>query len=829
MAELASQNFGSLLRQLRLDAGLTQEELAQIAGISARSVSDLERDISLRPRKNTVSLLADALELQGSLREAFNAAAQGHVLPGGLAAHGGAATCTLPGDFGPLTGRERELRELTEAGPGGLAGIRAIGGMPGVGKTALAVHAAHMLRYRFPDRQLFIDLHAHTPGQDPTAPEAALAILLTAVGVEPRYLPEDMEARAGLWRDKMSSQRALLVLDNAVGSTQVIPLLPGGASCLVLVTSRRHLGDLPGAVVSIQVDALPPGQAEEMFVRLAPRAAAAPEAAVQELVRLAGGLPLAVSLLARIYARHPAWMLADLVRETSARLLTLAAENDSVAAAFDVSYGSLHSSEQRFFRRLGLHPGITIDAYAAATLAGIPLDEAAALLDVLHGEGLLTEPAYRRYNMHDLIRRYARDLAAADPASDRDQCLEALVDYYQHTAVTAEALLTRQPRTTPAAITSMPTRTVVPDLPDRASALAWARAERTNLLACLDQVTRAGQHARVVALTCAMAALMRQDGPWADAIARHGSAVQAARHLGDRPGLADALSNLGVAQWLTGDHTGAAETLQAALRIYRDLGNRLGQAGALHNLGTVRLLTGNYHGAAELLEAALDTYRDLSNRLGQANALSDLATVRGLIGDYPAAAETLEAALCIYRNLGDRLGEARSLNDLGAVRQQTEDYTGAAEALEAALGIHRSLGNRLGEGYALGNLGAVQRQIGNYQGAAEALEAALDICRGFGDRGGVAEVLNELGTLHRHRGDLDQSEACHRQALALALEINSSMDEANALAGLGRCTLAAGRTADAITNLRQAREIFHRIGAAEAMNVAAELDLLAGT
>jgi tetratricopeptide (TPR) repeat protein len=162
--------------------------------------------------------------------------------------------------------------------------------------------------------------------------------------------------------------------------------------------------------------------------------------------------------------------------------------------------------------------------------------------------------------------------------------------------------------------------------------------------------------------------------------------------------------------------------------------------------------------------------------------------VRGLIGDYPSAVETLEAVLGIYRDLGDRQGEARALNDLGAVRQQTEDYTGATEALEAALGI----------------------------------------CRGFGDRGGAAEVLNEPGTLHRLCGDLDQARAYHQQALDLAREINSSMDEAHALAGLGRCTLTAGRTANAITSLRQAREIFQRIGAAEATNVAAELDLLTG-
>jgi tetratricopeptide (TPR) repeat protein len=787
-------------------------------------------------------------------------------VPGALAVR-----YSLPPDTAAFTGRAGELDLITAAvtdaaGVGGVVAIQAIGGMPGVGKTTLAMHAAHLLRGRFPDRQLFIDLHGHTPGQDPISPEAALAGLLTAVGVDPRYLPGDLAGRAGLWRDKMAGQRVLLVLDNAADSAQVTPLLPGGQGCLVLVTSRRHLGDLPGAVVPVPVDALPPEQAQEMFLRLAPRAATGPVAAVQELVRLAGYLPLAISLLARVYARHPSWTLADLARETRASLLTLAAENETVGAAFEVSYRYLDPDRQRFFRRLGLHPGTTIDAYAAAALAGIPLDEAAGLLDALHGEGLLTETGYRRYGMHDLIRRYAQDRAAADPAADRDQALDRLLDYYQQTAAIADALLALPARTMPTSAALTAPSAVFPNLPDRIRALAWARAERANLLACLDHVTRRGQHARVVALTAAIAALLLQDGPRADAITRHGTAVQAAQHLGDRLGQADALSNLGLARRLTGSYPGAAEALEAALGIYRDLGHRLGQANALTDLGTVRRLTGDQRGAAEALEAALGIYRDLGHRLGQANALNELGAMRQSTGDYRGAAEALEAALVIYRDLGDRLGEGRALIELGAVgrytgdspeavealeaaldifrelgrrvgegnallylgalRRQTGDYGHAAEALEAALGIYRELGNRRGQAGALLYLGALRRQTGDYGGAAEALEAALVICRDLGDRGGTAETLNELGTLHRVRSDLDQAGACHRQALDLAREIDSSWDEACALAGLGRCGLAAGRTADAVVGLRQALEIFEQTGAAEAADVAAELDTL---
>ena len=185
---------------------------------------------------------------------------------------------SLPPDTAGFTGRGRELGQITAAvtsaaGAGGVVAVRAISGMPGAGKTALAVHAAHLLREEFADRQLFVSLHAHTPGHEPVRPEDALAGLLAATGVDPRFLPAGLDERAAMWRDKMAGQRALLVLDNAADSGQVAPLLPGAAGCLVLVTSRRHLGDLPGVVTPVLLDVLPPGEAQEMFTRLAPRAA----------------------------------------------------------------------------------------------------------------------------------------------------------------------------------------------------------------------------------------------------------------------------------------------------------------------------------------------------------------------------------------------------------------------------------------------------------------------------------------------------------------------------------------------------------------------------
>ena len=231
---------------------------------------------------------------------------------------------SLPLDTAAFIGREAELELITaaaaEAAQGrGMVAIRAITGMPGAGKTALAVHAAHLLGGEFPDRQLFADLHGHTPGREPVTPLDGLAGLLAAIGVDPRCVPPDVEGRSAIWRDRMAGQRAVVVLDNAASSEQVTPLLPGTAGCLVLVTSRRHLADLPGKVVAVQAEVLPDDEAVQMITTLAPRAAADEPAAVAELTRLGGSLPLALGLLARVYARHRSWSLADLAAEARAQ------------------------------------------------------------------------------------------------------------------------------------------------------------------------------------------------------------------------------------------------------------------------------------------------------------------------------------------------------------------------------------------------------------------------------------------------------------------------------------------------------------------------------
>ena len=707
---------------------------------------------------------------------------------------------TLPRDVAAFTGRDIELQRLMAAAAeaAGVVTVHTVDGMPGVGKTALVTRAAHLLAGTFPDGQLFVDLHAHTPGLQPADPGEVLAGLLACTGMAPREIPAGLEARAERWRGRLAGKKVLLVLDDAAGHAQVRPLLPGTAGCLVLVTSRRRLIALDGAQ-PLALDTLPPDQAVELFLRLARRTPDGSGAgAVAELARQCGYLPLAIALLAGRLAHHPSWNLTTLTGDFAAardRLAELAAGDrpgdPAVAAAFGMSYRDLPADRQRLFRRLGLHPGSGIDAYATAALADVPLGQARQGLDALYTDHLIDEPAPGRYRLHSLIREYARTLTTRhDPADDRDQAIEQLLDYYQHTAQTADHHLTRHTRPSPPPVTTAPA--AAPDLPDQASALAWMHTERANLLACIGYATTQAQPERIIALTAALAAFLLQEGPWHQAATLHHTAATTARHLGDRRGEAGALHDLGCVRYVTDDYRAATGLLERALALYHDLGSRRGEAGALHELGCVRFVTGDYPAAVGLQERALALYQDLGSRRGEADALRNLGCVRYVTGDYRAATGLLERALTLYQDLGDRRGEADALRNLGRVRYVTGDYRAATGLLERALTLYQDLGDRRGEADALHDLGRVRSMTGDYPAATGLLERALTLYQDLGSRRGEANALRNLGRVRSMTGDYPAATGLLERALTLYQDLGDRRGEADALRNLGRVRYATG-------------------------------------
>ncbi|RDI66999.1 tetratricopeptide repeat protein [Nocardia pseudobrasiliensis] len=734
-------------------------------------------------------------------------------------------TTTLRRDIHTFVGRDAEVQRILDAAqPGRVVSIHTVDGMPGIGKTALVTRAAHLLADRFPDGRFFVELNTHTPGQPLADPADVLATLLTDLGIPPSHIPDSLAARRDLWRDRLSAKRALIVLDDARDHTQIEPLLPSGPGCLALITSRRRLVALDGAR-PLTLGTLDPQGAIELFYRLAHRIPNPEDnAAVAEIVRLCGYLPLAIVLLAGRLAHRPAWTLTGLAEDFAAaqdRLDELDAGQRAVRAAFTASYDDLAPPRRQLFRRLGLHPGPDFDAHAVAALNDIKPTEARHELEALYTDHLIEETTPGRYVLHDLVREYARVLAAADSRGEITAAIERLIDYYRFTAAAADRWLSRRPRPVDNQHAAAESGVTALEFDDETQALAWMRIERANLLACLEY---AADHdpARMVALTEVLAELLEREGPWPFARQLHQRAADAAGRLGDPLGRADALTVLSALQWQAGDYDRAADSLGQALTLFRENGFRSGEANIMHHLGLMRANIGDYERAGELLEQALILFRESGFRVGEANALDFLGGVRRGTGNYEEAAELLGQALVLFREAGYSLGEGNTLTKLAGVLRDSGEYRRAAELLGQALTLFRDTGYRLGEASALGFLGSVRRETGEYEEAADLLRQAAALFREIGHRSYEANVLGNLGLVYRDTGDYRRAVERIQQALALFREIGHRLGEAGNLDSLATVYRRIGDHERAAELSGQAlilfRESGYRLGEADALD-----------
>ncbi|MFD6157982.1 ATP-binding protein [Nocardia sp. NPDC060256] len=734
---------------------------------------------------------------------------------------------SLRRDIPTFVGRDLEVKRIVDAaGPGRVVSIHTIDGMPGVGKTALVTRAAHLLSDRFPDGRFFVELNSHTPGQVPADPIDVLATLLTGLGIAPKHIPDSLEARRDLWRDRVAAKRVLLILDDARDHNQIEPLLPTGPECLTLITSRRRLIALDSAL-PLPLNTLDPDSAIDLFCQLAQRNPYGDDtAAVTEIVRLCGYLPLAIVLLAGRLAHHPVWTLTGLAEEFRAardRLGELDGGQRAVRAALTASYDNLPSGRQRLFRMLGVHPGPDFDAHAVAALNDISLVEARTELDALYTDNLVEETTLGRYRLHDLVREYACALAAAS-SSDGGGARSRLLDYYQRTAAAADRWLTRRPRLADGNNSAAVPGALVREFDDDVHALTWMRTERANLLACVEY-TADHDPARMVDLTEVLTALLEREGSWSSALRLHRRAATAADHLGDRIGHANALTNLGIVQWSTGKPL--VDLIRQALNLYREAGYPVGEADTLAILGGLHRHTGDYGQAADLLWQALTLYRETDHPIGEADTLARLGCIFRDTGDYEQATDLLQQALILFRETGYRLGKADALNMLGSVHRETGDYGQATDVLLPAVALFREIGNPSGEATALGNLGLVRHHIGDHEQAAAHIQHALTLFREIGNPVSEATNLNNLATVRRETGNLEQAASLSRQALNLFRETGFRLGEAEALANLGAVYLAIGDPERAADLSQQALDLFRKIGhrakEAEAANTAKAL------
>ncbi|BBH67938.1 hypothetical protein ACTI_46230 [Actinoplanes sp. OR16] len=397
------------------------EQLSERSGVSARAISDMERERSVAPQRRTVQALAEALELPETDQPAFLAAARaGRPRPTATVPAG---CCALPRPVPDFTGRDRELARLTQvatsAGPAPAAApVVTVSGAAGTGKTTLAVQAAHLLSTGFPGGTLFLDLR----GMDarPAGAPETLARLLSAFGVRDEEIPADGTDRAGMYRELLHHRRVLVVLDNVADESQVRPLLPGPGPSLTVITSRRLLAGLEG-VHRLNLAQLPAGDATALLRRII---GDREPGAVDEVSELCGRLPLALRIAGNRLMSRPHWTvrhLADRLSDERRRLDQLIAGDLRIAAAFSLSYTQLSPQARRLFRRLSPAPVADFDASLAASLDPADPESIEDALDELVELSLLQAHVDGRYRFHNLIRLFARErLIEEEPAAGRD-------------------------------------------------------------------------------------------------------------------------------------------------------------------------------------------------------------------------------------------------------------------------------------------------------------------------------------------------------------------------------------------------------------------------
>ncbi len=737
----------------------------------------------------------------------------------------------LPADVARFTGREESLRRLdlllsTDRGGASAVVITAITGTPGIGKTALATRWGHRVADRFPDGQLYVNLHGYSQGQPVTGAQA-LYQLLTGLGVATDQIPHEVDERASMYRSLLADRRMLVVLDNAARAEQVRPLLPGSTLCKVVITSRDSLRGLSVThdVHPLTLDLLSPDEARTLLGAVLGEERIRDEAeAVLELARLCGHLPLALRLAAAHLGGRPALPVADFVARLARenRLTTLDIEEDphiGVRAAFETSYRSLPEPARRTFRLLGLHPGPDIGVDEVVALAQASVEDVRAALDTLIGAHLVQHGTGGRFVVHDLVSLFARERAESDdPEPARRGALVQLFDWYLHTTRAAmEHVNTDYSGIT---LVSQPPSHGIPVFGDYDSATRWLDAEYPALISAVNHAAEHGWfgYAWQIAYTLDYFFYLRDRVD--DWVTVHQTALSAVRQAGERHGEGRILNALGAANMFAGKIDRCLDYQRQALDLSRAAGDRKEEAYALGRLGYSLLWVGDFRQTIQNCVKAIELFNQLDDEHGEATVIFTLGIAYLRMGRSPDALRCVERCLAFERRTGNRNDEAYTLNVLGDVHESLGDLTTALDLYQQSIQLNRSVGNHRVEANSVNGIGRIRRRQKRHAEALEHHWNALTRIWEVGDRYAECEILMDLGTTLLETGDGRAAAENQRAALDIARTVKNPYLLGLAHNNLAHALRALGRTDEAMSQWKIAFEILSPMGVPEAGEVA---------
>jgi DNA-binding SARP family transcriptional activator/tetratricopeptide (TPR) repeat protein len=734
----------------------------------------------------------------------------------------------LPPDPTDFTGRAELVRELAAMFDGAHRGtaVAVISGPGGVGKSALAVHVAHQVQSSYPDGQLHVDLRG--TGSAPASPAEVLGRFLRALRVDPGAIPDGVEERMETYRTRMSGRRMLVVLDDAGTEQQVRPLLPGSATCGVLVTSRSRLPGLEGVRLT-ELGMLTAAEARTLLARVAgaQRIDAEPEAAAR-IVQSCGNLPLAVRIAGARLASRRQWspgLLADRLADERRRLDELRVGDQQVRASIETSYRSLDVGTRMALRRLGRLGLPDFPGWVVAAL--LDTDPATAddviehLVDThLVDYTFVDQTGQMRYRLHDLIRIYAREQAESDePGPDQVAAIGRVVTGW---LAVAERLIAHiVDHATSGAIQVLPPpppRPVDPELVARALAAPrrWLDAEQTALVLAVELAADLGLDELAVGLASVLCAsgypLNHVEELWNRV---HEAGLRSARQAGNAYGEAVLVASLGQRRYEQDRYAECRRSMSEAVMMFRDLDDARGEAATLCALALACREQGYLPEAQHFLKQAESPVR----ALGDDQALGHWQRISGSIhleqGNFEAADTALAGALAAYQRAGSRRGAALTCRAIGLTLRARGRLAEAEQAFAGTLTTFRELGDRTLEAFSLRGLAKTHLRMGRAEEAYAPLEAALAVHRSRNDRWGEAMALRTLGELELATGRLEQADRCLAEALAIFRAQDATLFCARTLRDVALLREAQGEPERARVARAEAIEIFRRYGARE--------------
>jgi tetratricopeptide (TPR) repeat protein len=677
---------------------------------------------------------------------------------------------TLPpdnADYEPRGDQEHELLELLDATDSDTTASHiALVGMPGIGKSTLALHAAHIRRDMFPDARLYIDLRGGgTQDLRPLESGEALAVLLSRLGLTETQIPPDLRQRAALFRSVLEQKfpRSLVILDNAERADQVEHLLPSCPGSVTIITSQHRLDSLPG-LHTIELKEMNHEDGVALLERIVDQDRIQRDLrSAREIVDQCGGLPLALAIVGGTLKRRQHLSTVDYVKRLRQEPLdSLVLDHRTIRAVFTLSYQSLSSPERRLLRRLALLPGPTVVINACAVLIGSNVDETQKVIDGLVDAYLVRESQPHRYTVHELVRWFAIErLKKSESKAQQTQILNDLGRAYLPTVRFMNAMFQPETRRLEARSRAEKQGRPLREVEDALTVMAlnWFDSEWSNLLACITQASNTGAHEVLWELVDHSAHYLDVRDLWDSTVQVNEMAAEAARSTGKADREAVAIAHIAGVYTDRRQDDQALEAYQRLVAIAKAQGHLLNEIRAEDSLGIAYQHKGIWNEAIRCHTRAVEVFREHGELREEAMALQNLGTALDYTNDQEAAFDACSRANDIFQDLGDWFNQSKTLTSMAIIRHRQGRVSDARRYYEAAWQLARIHGSPSQQHGILQGLGQVAELEQRWDDALEFYDRGLGIAQQLSDSAIEGQFAERRDVILRQRSQAESGQA----------------------------------------------------------------------